>query len=289
MFCQNKAVLPLSLMPNGVMPTVKCGVSTYLYYREDGDLYFYDANIKTEFNLFHLTCRTATTPGIIPTDNLYFGIANQPITPTNVKTLLSAYSYGNTSIAVTIFATPQSPRVDTIHIVVPAVKTFTITQNGINIKPAFTEIGSIIVDTVTCKLYSTSSNKFIDIDSTFIIGLTDYINVIVPEPILPTTTILYVGITTIDMTADNIQYGVSPFTFIGQTPRGFSYSDGTGYFYILVPSNKSFTVIKDNIDITSSMIDLNTMVVRSGVFYKVYKNLTTPVDVSSIIYVNVTN
>jgi len=171
MFCQNKAVLPLSLMPNGVMPTVKCGVSTYLYYREDGDLYFYDADKKIEFNLFHLTCRTATTPGTIPTDTMYFGIANQPITIDNVKTLLGAYSYGNTSIAVTIFATPEAPKQNTIHIVIPAVKAFTITQNGINVRPTFTEIGTIVVDTVTCKLYSTASNKYIDMDSTFIITL----------------------------------------------------------------------------------------------------------------------
>ena len=285
MFCQNKAVLPLSLMPNGVMPTVKCGVSTYLYYREDGDLYFYDADIKTEFNLFHLTCRTSTTPGVIPTDIIYFGITNQSITVDTVKTLLNSYSYGNTSIAVTIFASAQSPKVNTIHVVVPAVKSFTITQNGINVRPSFTEIGTIVINTVTYKLYSTASNKYIDTDSVFIIGLTDYVTPTVPV----TTTIMYVGVNNMDVTADDTVYGLKPFTFTGNTPRSFTYTDPTGYFYVLAPVGKTFTVTKNGVDVTSTLIDLNSMVVRSGVFYKVYKNLTTPADISSTIYVTVTN
>lgn len=172
MFCQNKAVLPLSLMPNGVMPTVKCGVSTYLYYREDGDLYFYNADMKTEFNLFSLTCRTSTEQGVIPTDTLYFGIANQSVLTTNIKVLLTPYSYGNTSIAVNIFATPESPKVDTISIAIPTGKVFSITQNGFDIKPSFNEIGNFTLDGAMYTLYSTENNKYIDMDSIFIITLT---------------------------------------------------------------------------------------------------------------------
>lgn len=172
MACQNKSITPLSLLPDGVMPVPKCGKSTFLYYREDGDLYFYDADIKTEFNLFHLTCRTSTETGTIPTNSLYFGITDQNIIDTNIKLLLTQYSYGNTSIAVTIFATPENPKVDKISILIPIGKVFNITQNGFTVRPSFTEIGNIALDDITYTLYNTANDKFIDMDSTFIITLT---------------------------------------------------------------------------------------------------------------------
>jgi len=171
MTCQNRSVTQLSVLPDGVMPTVVCSQSTYIYYREDGDLYFYDAAIATEFNLFHMTCRTSTTLGVIDTYKLYFGITTETITDINIETYLTKIPYSNTAVTGTITATIAAPKSNTIYVIIPTAKDFTITESGFNIRNSFTQSTQITIASVVYRIYKTASTKTYTINSSFIITL----------------------------------------------------------------------------------------------------------------------
>jgi len=163
----NKDAVNLGTLPAGVFPVYSQPDSLYLYYRENGHLYFYNCLLQYEWDL------TALQPPITintPTSelyDLYIGITTATITSGNIDTVLSKSSIYLSNVANTILNGSSTPIEGNAYVVVPANKSFKITQNSIDITGQYSQIGTVIINNILYNIWKDSKPSYIDEIITF--------------------------------------------------------------------------------------------------------------------------